>query len=143
MAACAALLSVLLAGTAEGAGEDRAKWWLSDWAKSDLNLTEAQAQEIEGVFQSLLPRLRGEKELFDQENAALSKLMLDGASGRDIRPAIDRVEAARSCRQQDAHVDAGADVPRAQPRSARETARSGTSAGSASAAIHGLAGRRK
>ena len=96
VAACAALLSVWLAGTAAGAGEDRAKWWLSDWAKTDLKLTEAQAQEIEGVFQSLLPRLRGEKELFDQENEALLKLMLDGASGRDIRPAIDRVEAARS-----------------------------------------------
>ena len=90
-----ASLVVMAGGATAGPGEERAKWWLSDWAKTELNLTDAQAQEIEQIFQSLLPRLRGEKELFDQENAALSKLMLEGASERAIGPAIDRVEAAR------------------------------------------------
>jgi Spy/CpxP family protein refolding chaperone len=77
-------------------GEDRAKWWFSEWGRTELRLTDTQAQEIEEIFQSLLDRLRGEKALFDQENAALTKLMMEGASERAIGPAIDRVESARS-----------------------------------------------
>jgi Spy/CpxP family protein refolding chaperone len=95
MAACAAV-SVLLGAGAASAGDERQKWWLSAWAKTDLGLSDDQSREIEGVFQSLLPRMRAEKEAFDKENAALSKLMVDGASERSIGPAIDRVEVARS-----------------------------------------------
>lgn len=89
------LLAVLAParGTAE---EPRQKWWFSDWAKSDLSLTDQQSAEIEAVFQSLLPRLRGEKEVLDWESAALSKLMVDGATEKAIGPAIERVEAARA-----------------------------------------------
>ena len=94
LAACAAACLLLLAGAA-AAGDERQKWWFSEWARTDLALSEAQSREIEAVFQSLLPRMRAEKEAYDLENAALSKLMMDGASERAIGPAIDRVEAAR------------------------------------------------
>jgi Spy/CpxP family protein refolding chaperone len=91
----AAAAWLLLVATGTATGQERQKWWLSDWAKADLGLTEDQSREIEAVFQSLLPRMRAEKEAFDRENAALSKLMLDGASERAIGPAIDRVETTR------------------------------------------------
>lgn len=93
----AVLVSLLLGAPVHGSAEEpRQKWWFSDWAKSDLALTDQQAAEIEAVFQSLLPRLRGEKEVLDRESAALSKLMLDGASEKAIGPAIERVETARA-----------------------------------------------
>ena len=82
-------------GQRGGAGDERQKWWFSEWAKAELGLSEQQSREIEAVFQSLLPRMRAEKEAYDRENATLSKLMVDGASERAIGPAIERVEAAR------------------------------------------------
>jgi Spy/CpxP family protein refolding chaperone len=94
LAACTAACVLLLASAAV-ALDERQKWWFSEWAKSELGLSEAQSREIEAVFQSLLPRMRAEKEAYDRENAALSKLMVEGAIERAIGPAIDRVEAAR------------------------------------------------
>lgn len=77
------------------AGDERQKWWFSDWARTDLKLTDQQARDIEAVFQFMLPRMRAEKEHLDSENAALSKLMVEGASEKAIGSAIERVEAAR------------------------------------------------
>jgi Spy/CpxP family protein refolding chaperone len=87
---------LVVAGPAASAGDERQKWWFSDWARSDLGLTDQQSREIEAVFQSLLPRMRAEKELFDRENATLTQLMIAGAGETAIGPAIDRVETARS-----------------------------------------------
>lgn len=90
------VLAVAFVAATAAASEERKKWWFSDWARTDLGLTDQQSKEIEAVFQSLLPRMRAEKELFDREDATLSKLMVDGASERAIGPAIERVEAARA-----------------------------------------------
>lgn len=93
----AVLVCLVLAAPGRAtAQEPRPKWWYSDWAKSELGLSDQQAAEIEAVFQSLLPRLRGEKEVLDRESATLSQLMVDGATEKAIGPAIERAETARA-----------------------------------------------
>jgi Spy/CpxP family protein refolding chaperone len=61
-----------------------------------LGLSDEQSRALEAVFQSLLPRMRAEKQALDREDAALSRLMLAGAEDGVIGQAIDRVESARS-----------------------------------------------
>ena len=97
MRGCAAgVLAVLLLAVPLSAGDGRAKWWQSDWGRTELGLTDQQSRDLEAVFQSLLPRMRAEKETLDREQAALSALMVQGAPEREIGTAIERVEAARS-----------------------------------------------
>lgn len=90
------LLLAGLAASVEAGQPERPKWWLSAQMRAELGLTDEQSQQIEDVFQSVLPRMRAEKEALDREDAVLSRLMVDGADERAIGHAIDRVEAARS-----------------------------------------------
>lgn len=94
-----ALITVLLAaapGLAFG-GEERVKWWQSETVKAELSLSDAQSVEIEKIFQAALPKMRAEKEEFDRQERALSKLMDTTAVGEaEISLMVDRVEAARA-----------------------------------------------
>jgi Spy/CpxP family protein refolding chaperone len=90
------LLACVLAAAPAVAGDDRSKWWVSAEGRAELGISEAQSRELEAVFQSLLPRLRAEKQALDREDATLTRLMAEGADETTLGPAIDRVEAARS-----------------------------------------------
>jgi Spy/CpxP family protein refolding chaperone len=78
------------------AGDERSKWWLSEQGRAELGLSDEQSRALEAVFQSLLPRMRAEKQALDREDAALSRLMVEGADESAIGQAIERVEVARS-----------------------------------------------
>jgi Spy/CpxP family protein refolding chaperone len=94
--ALGAALLVLVPASAALAGDERGKWWMAPSSKAELGLTDEQSRELEAVFQSMLPRMRGEWETLRREEAALSALMLENGNERAIGLAIDRVEAARS-----------------------------------------------
>ncbi len=96
MAGGALLLASLLAAAPAWAGSERSKWWISAEGRAEIGISDAQSRELEAVFQSLLPRLRAEKQALDREDAELTRLMAEGADEAVLGPAIDRVEAARS-----------------------------------------------
>lgn len=94
-----AVAGLLAGGRAGGAQprEERHKWWLSDRVRAEVGLTAEQSNEIEAIFQSIVPRLRGEKEDLDRRELEVSRLMLD-APGDEARvaQAVDQVEQARA-----------------------------------------------
>ena len=90
MAAC------LLAAWPALAGDERSKWWVSPESRAELGISDAQSRDLEAVFQSLLPRLRAEKQALDREDATLARLMAAETDEAALGAAIDRVEAARS-----------------------------------------------
>lgn len=92
----AVVLACLLAAAPALAGDERSKWWIWPESRTELGISDAQSRELEAVFQSLLPRLRAEKQALDREDAALARLMADGSDEAAIGVAIDRVETARS-----------------------------------------------
>lgn len=91
----AVLLACLLTAVPALAGEERSKWWISAAGRAELGISDAQSRELEAVFQSLLPRLRAEKQALDREDAELARLMAEGADEATLGLAIDRVETAR------------------------------------------------
>jgi Spy/CpxP family protein refolding chaperone len=87
----------LAVATAAAAKEERPKWWQSERVKAEIGLSDEQSQEIEGVFQAMLPRLRADKADLDREERALSTLLKEAAVDEPaIVEVIDRVEAARA-----------------------------------------------
>jgi Spy/CpxP family protein refolding chaperone len=93
----AILLSVCAVAPPATAGEDSRKWWQSDRVKTEIGLTAEQSRQLEDVFQTMLPRMRAEKEELDREERAVSRLMTDAtAAEADVTQAIDRVEALRA-----------------------------------------------
>jgi Spy/CpxP family protein refolding chaperone len=94
-----ALGIVLIAGLASPhvlAGQNRHKWWTSEKLKSEIGLTTQQSQDIEAIFQSVLPRLRAGKSELDQLEQQVSRLLAEGtADEATFAQALDRVEAAR------------------------------------------------
>jgi Spy/CpxP family protein refolding chaperone len=101
LASILVLLLLPAVASAQGAPSDsraeRHKWWLSDDVKSEVGLTVPQSQELEAIFQSILPRLRASWEELDRLEQEVSRLMTDGSTdeGR-ISVAIDRAETARA-----------------------------------------------
>jgi Spy/CpxP family protein refolding chaperone len=76
---------------------ERHKWWLSEEVKTQVGLTAQQSQELEGIFQSELPRLRTGWEELDRLEQDLSRLMDDSAADENrVSAAVDRAEAARA-----------------------------------------------
>jgi Spy/CpxP family protein refolding chaperone len=76
---------------------ERHKWWLSEEVKTQVGLTAQQSQDLEGIFQSVLPRLRSGWEELDRLEQDLSRLMSDDATDEArISAAIDRTESARA-----------------------------------------------
>ena len=92
----ALVVACLLAAAPVLAGDERSKWWIAPESRAELGISDAQSRELEAVFQSLLPRLRAEKQALDREDAALVRLMAESSDEAAIGVAIDRVEAARS-----------------------------------------------
>ncbi len=94
------LVGVLTAGsTAVSAreAEERYKWWQSPTVKAEVGLTEDQSQQLEAVFQAMLPRMRADKEELDRLESGLSKLMAEATVEESaLSQEIDRVEAARA-----------------------------------------------
>jgi Spy/CpxP family protein refolding chaperone len=84
-----------IAGLAS-AGDERMKWWQSDSMKAELGLTNDQSRELENIFQSLMPRMRVEKDELDRAERQLSKVMAEVQIGEpEVMQTIERVEAAR------------------------------------------------
>lgn len=72
------------------------KWWMSDDGRAEFGITEQQSKDLEGVFQSLLPRLRANKSELDRQEKVLSQLLNEANSDETlVVQAIDRVENAR------------------------------------------------
>ena len=93
-------LACVLAGPRAGAAqprEERHKWWLSERVMAEVGLTTEQSNEIEQIFQSMMPRLRTEKSDLDRREQDVSRLMLD-APGDETRvvQAVEQVEGARA-----------------------------------------------
>lgn len=83
--------------TRQGQEHGRHKWWQDERFKAELGLTAQQAQEVEQIFQSALPRLRTGKQQLDQLEADLSKMIKDrSADEHTVAQQIERVEAARA-----------------------------------------------
>lgn len=80
-----------------GAAEERYKWWQSPAVKADVGLTTDQSQQLEAIFQAMLPRMKADKEELDRLEAGLSKLMAEASVDEiTLSQEIDRVEAARA-----------------------------------------------
>lgn len=92
----ALVVACLMAASPALGGDDRSKWWISAESRAELGISDAQSRELEAVFQSLLPRLRAEKQALDREDAELARLMAADTDEATLGAAIDRVEAARS-----------------------------------------------
>lgn len=93
-----ATLAVLSGIAASPAGaQERHKWWLSERVKAEVGLTDQQSQEIEGIFQAVLPDLRVHKDELDRLEREVSRLLGEGEPNEVVAvQAIDRVETARA-----------------------------------------------
>ena len=84
-------------GASPSSRAERHKWWLSEDVKTQVGLTAPQSQELEAIFQSVLPRLRSGWEELERLEQDVSKLMTDAVAdeGR-VSTAVDRAESARA-----------------------------------------------
>jgi Spy/CpxP family protein refolding chaperone len=96
----APLLAVVIlaaAGSDVLAGSERHKWWWADDVRTEVGLTSQQSQEIDGIFESVRPRLKAGWDELDRLEQEVSRLMTEGATDESqISAAIDRVETARA-----------------------------------------------
>ena len=89
--ACTALVG-LMASSAPA----QSKWWNADKSKQELGLTSEQSQQLEQIYQVMLPKLRTAKNELDKQEAHFSELMKrDSLPESDVMAAIDRLESAR------------------------------------------------
>lgn len=78
-------------------GRRRHKWWQDERFRAELGLTPQQAQDVEQIFQSSIPRLRELKDQLDQLEKKLSKMIRERTvDDATIAVQVDRVEATRS-----------------------------------------------
>jgi Spy/CpxP family protein refolding chaperone len=78
-------------------GGRRHKWWQDERFRAELALTPQQAEEVEQIFQSSVPRLRQLKDQLDDLEKNLSKMIKErAADDATIATAVDRVEGTRS-----------------------------------------------
>jgi Spy/CpxP family protein refolding chaperone len=93
------LLSACLATPAvAGPGpSERHKWWLSPEVRAEIALSDQQSQELEGIFQSVAPRLRTSWKDLEGAEREVTRLMKEGsAEEAQVVAAIDRAESARA-----------------------------------------------
>jgi Spy/CpxP family protein refolding chaperone len=94
------MVLVLAVASATGrpvtAADDRHKWWLSDQYRAELGLSDQQSSDLDAVFQSVLPRMKAEKDELDRQDRALSALIAGPADEVSVALGIDRVERARA-----------------------------------------------
>ncbi|MGH9313380.1 MAG: Spy/CpxP family protein refolding chaperone [Vicinamibacterales bacterium] len=77
-------------------GRRRHKWWQDERLRAELGLTDQQAQDVEQIFQTTVPRLRTLKDQLDQLERDLSKMIGERtAQESTVAQAIDRVERTR------------------------------------------------
>jgi Spy/CpxP family protein refolding chaperone len=96
LAAGAVVLTALLAASGAEASQGRHKWWLSDEVKAEVGLTTKQSQDIEAIFQSMLPELRTGKANLDRLERHVSQLLAGGSADETaFAQALEQVEAAR------------------------------------------------
>ncbi len=91
-----ALILCGVAGQPVGAADDRHKWWLSETSRAELGLSDQQSSDLDAVFQSVLPRMKAEKDELDRQDRALSALIAGPADEVSVALGIDRVERARA-----------------------------------------------
>lgn len=96
LARLALVVASAIAVALSASADERSKWWVSRESRAELGISDAQSAQLEAVFQSLLPRLRAEKQALDREDAELTRLMAESTDEAALGAAIDRVEAARS-----------------------------------------------
>jgi Spy/CpxP family protein refolding chaperone len=81
----------------QDSGGRRHKWWQDERFREELELSPQQAQEVEQIFQSSVPRLRQLKDQLDDLEKNLSKLIRERAvDDATVAMEVDRVEATRS-----------------------------------------------
>ncbi len=90
------LVAVGVVGRPAAAADDRHKWWLSEKYRAELGLSDQQSSDLDAVFQSVLPRMRGEKDELDRQDRALSALLSGPSDEASVALGIDRVERARA-----------------------------------------------
>lgn len=92
---CLLLTLVSLGAAAEQAGRP-SKWWQNKACASAISLSDAQAAQLERIFQAVRDELRAEKGELERQETALSALLADPrADEGTVMRTIDRVEAAR------------------------------------------------
>jgi Spy/CpxP family protein refolding chaperone len=96
LAGLAVVLTATLAPGEALASQDRHKWWASERSKNEIGLSPQQSQELEAIFQSVLPQLRAAKTELDRLEQRVSQLLAEGtADEATFAQALERVEAAR------------------------------------------------
>jgi Spy/CpxP family protein refolding chaperone len=90
-------LGLLLAASIASAADEPRKWWQSAAVSTEVGLTADQSQELEGIFQSMLPRMRAEKDELDRQERTLSRLVREATVDEaSILQAVERTETARA-----------------------------------------------
>jgi Spy/CpxP family protein refolding chaperone len=96
VAVSAVVVVALLWPAPAAAGEERYKWWYSDRVRAEIGLSDAQARDIEAIFQSVVPTLRSQKAELDRLEHVVSSLLAEGnADESKVSQAIERAEAQR------------------------------------------------
>jgi Spy/CpxP family protein refolding chaperone len=86
-----------LPGEGQASRERPYKWWKAEEVKAELSLSPQQSDQLEQIFQDMLPKLREGKAELDRTEAGLSRLLADTASDEgEVIEAIDRAETARA-----------------------------------------------
>ena len=92
-----AALALLAPAAADAGMSQRHKWWQSDAVKAELDLTDRQSEDLEGIFQAMRPRLKELVESLRTEEEALAAVMhAPDAAEWEVTLQIDRVETTRS-----------------------------------------------
>ena len=92
----AALFALLICLTPASASAQAFKWWQSEKFQHALQLTPEQTSRIEETFQASLPEFRQQKQLLDQLEEDLSRLIDASADEGAVMQQADRVEQVRS-----------------------------------------------
>lgn len=91
------VLAVIAAPPDDAQKDRKHKWWSSDEGKAEFGITEAQSQDLEKVFQQVLPDLRIHKADVDKYQQQLTKLLNEArAKESEVVKAIEQLESAQS-----------------------------------------------
>jgi Spy/CpxP family protein refolding chaperone len=76
------------------------RWWNDPEVRRELELTEAQANRINAIFQAALPQLRANRRALDREQATFDRLLAEGREEEAVAQ-IDVLAAAEMRRNVD------------------------------------------
>jgi Spy/CpxP family protein refolding chaperone len=72
------------------------RWWTNEKYRKELKLTPEQSAQIDKIYQTMIERIRQQKEDFDRAQAEFSQLMKKGvATERELLRSADTLELAR------------------------------------------------